>query len=82
MNIQEIIKELTAERDRIDDAIRLLTGIGSTTIAKRRGRPPGPVKKMVTPTPAKKKRTMSADGRKRIADAMRKRWAAKRKMAA
>jgi hypothetical protein len=61
----------------------------------RRGRPKGSknsVKKATAKTPAttakvaapaaKGKRKLSAEGRKRIADAMKKRWAERRKQAA
>jgi hypothetical protein len=77
MDTEHIVALLIAERDRLSRAIDALQGP-----AKRRGRPPGPGKKpvvaatapsMTAPKPAK--RTMSAAGRKAIADAARRRWA-------
>jgi hypothetical protein len=77
MNIAEVVGQLRAERDRLDAAIQALEGIGGGTSApgERRGRPPGNTNKP-TGIAVVKRRTMSADARKRIAAAMRKRWAA------
>jgi len=69
MTIDSIVAELRREKDRIESAIASLLG---TKAPKRRGRPLG---KATT----KRKRTMSAAARKRISEAMKKRWAAKRK---
>jgi hypothetical protein len=67
MNQQDILSALDAEIARLQSARSILAGTGSTT---RRGRP----RTFTSPT-APKKRTMSAAGRKRIAEAQRKRWA-------
>jgi|SRR5277367_2715941 len=74
MQTEQIVALLVAERNRLDAAIQALQGP-----VKRRGRPPG--KKASAPAstasaPVKRKRTMSAVGRKAIADAARRRWAA------
>ena len=71
--IDRIIESLKSERDRIDDAIRALEGGGRTsTNTGRIGRPRG--------------HRMSAATRKRMSDAMKRRWASgqmgKRKKAA
>jgi len=66
MSKEEILALLFAERDKLNRTIEALDG------PKRRGRPPGPR----TVAPAKRKRTLSAAGRKAIAEAARKRWAA------
>jgi hypothetical protein len=63
MDIHNIVSELRAERNRLDQAISTLEGL--TTSAPRRGRPPKGVKR----------RTMSAAARKRISAAMKQRWA-------
>src|SRR5208337_3051570 len=70
MDIQTIVSDLRAERNRIDRAISALEGLTSSS-SPRRGRPPR-AKQAVRPG---KKRRMSASARKRISDAMRKRWA-------
>ena len=77
MNVEEILRQLKQERDRLDTAIRALEGgHGTGIISSRRGRPPGSTTKAAA---AKGPRTMSAAARKRIANAMRKRWAAAKK---
>ena len=77
MNVDEILRQLKQERDRLDTAIRALGGgDGTGSFPRRRGRPPGSTTKA---TPRKGRRTMSSAARKRIADAMRKRWAAAKK---
>jgi hypothetical protein len=74
MHIEQIVALLIAERDRLDAAIEALQGP-----VKRRGRPPG--KKASAPKPSApasvaRKRKISAAGRKAMADAAKKRWAA------
>jgi hypothetical protein len=67
MDIQTIVSDLKAERNRIDQAISALEGLTST--APRRGRPP-----KVTSTGGNRRR-MSPAARKRISEAMKQRWA-------
>jgi len=67
MDIQSIVSDLRAERNRIDQAISALEGL--TSPAPRRGRPP-----KSTSTGGKRRR-MSAAARKRISEAMKQRWA-------
>jgi hypothetical protein len=77
MSTEHIVALLIAERDRLSRAIDALQGP-----TKRRGRRPGAGKKPVTvttpastPAPVARKRTMSAAGRKAIAEGARRRWA-------
>jgi hypothetical protein len=76
-----------------DTATRLLAqlGLGEPSIPSRRGRKPGSKNKatagdaapaVTRGRPAKKKRTMSAEARARIAAAQRARWARQRKASA
>lgn len=74
MEISRIITEIDAEISKLQQARALLSG--GTTASVGRGRPKGSKN-----SPAKTKRKLSPEGRKRIADAMRKRWADKRKAA-
>jgi hypothetical protein len=67
MNTQDILSAIDAEIARLQSARSFLAGAAST---KRRGRP-----RTSGSLAAPKKRTMSAAGRKRIAEAQRKRWA-------
>ena len=80
MNVTEIVRQLRDERSRLEAAIQALEGVGSGMSApiKRRGRPPGTTNKP-TAGGAKKRRGMSTAARKRIAEAMRNRWAAAKK---
>ena len=79
MNLNEIVQQLRAERDKLDAAIQVLEGVSGASAPKRRGRPPGSTNKQSTAGAPKKRRTMSAAARKRIAEGMRKRWAAAKK---
>jgi hypothetical protein len=63
MNIDEVVQQLNQQRSRLNAAIQALEG------TNRRGRPPG----------STKRRTMSAAARKRISQAMKKRWATLKK---
>ena len=79
MNVTEIVRQLRDERSKLDAAIQALEGLGgSSAPIKRRGRPPGTANKPPAGGPTKG-RGMSAAARKRIAEAMRKRWAAAKK---
>ena len=69
MDTAAIIAELEAQRDRLNDAIGALQG--ST---RRRGR--GRIS--ASPTNGRR-RHLSAAARKRIGEAMKKRWAARKK---
>jgi len=67
MNTRDILSAIDAEIARLQSARSLFVGTASD---KRRGRPPASHS-----AGAPKKRTLSAAGRKRIAEAQRKRWA-------
>jgi len=75
--ISDLVAQIDAEISKLQQARALLSG--GTTATVGRGRPKGS-KNSVKATTAKKvaKRTLSPEGRKRIADAMKKRWAARR----
>jgi len=73
MGIDSILAEIDAEIARLTQARALLASMGSATPAATKV-------KAATKTAKKagKKRTLSPEARKRIADAQRKRWAAQR----
>lgn len=78
MQVSEILAEIDKEIARLQQVRSLLAG--EATGAKR-GRP----KKIATITAVKapaKKRKLTPEGRKRIADAMKRRWAERRKQQA
>lgn len=80
MKVEEILAGIDQEIARLQQARNLLAGD-----LPRRGRPKGSTSaKKATKTasaakPGRRKRRLSAEGRKRIADAMRKRWAERKK---
>ncbi len=82
--MNDVIAQIDAEISRLQQARALLGG--TTQVAKAgRGRPKGS-KNVATVTasaaPTKGKRKLSPEGRKAIADAMKRRWAEKRKQSA
>ena len=85
MALSGIIAEIDAEIAKLQQARTVLAGATAGSVG--RGRPKGSKNvKAVKPTQivAKKasKRKLSPEGRKRIADAMKKRWADRRKQLA
>ena len=67
-HLESVIAQLEQQGAVIDRALEALRRIGGAGPVKRRGRPPG-----------KKTGGMSAEGRARIGEAQRKRWAAKKR---
>ncbi len=80
MDFNRVVNEIDAEISRLQQARALLTGESS----KRGPGRPKAAKSSQKPTVTaakgtKRKRRLSPEGRKRIADAMRKRWAERKK---
>ena len=71
-----IADQLTQIRDTANDYLRQLTGSDAAATRGRRGRPAG---QSSAAGRGRKKRTMSAEARERIAEAQRRRWAKHRK---
>jgi hypothetical protein len=78
MDVSKILEELDAEITRLQEARSALVSISGTqvTVTKRRGRPKGSTN---APKPVKRPRKLTAEGRKRIAEAQQRRWAEARK---
>lgn len=80
MKVEDILAGIDQEITRLQQARNLLAGD-----LPRRGRPKGSTsakkaaKTASKATPSRRKRRLSAEGRKRIAEAMRKRWAERKK---
>jgi hypothetical protein len=72
MNLDTIISELKAERDRINQAIAALEGVGN----RRRS-----TSRTTLPLAQQRKRRgrMSAAARKRMSEQMKKRWAERKR---
>ncbi len=77
MEVKEILAELDQEIARLQQARALLAG----EIVKKKT---GPKKKvaLVAAKSAPKKRKLTPEGRKAIAEAMKRRWAERKKLAA
>ena len=75
MEIDRIVADLKKERDRLISAITALVGAGSAATG-RRGRPA-----VAKPGATKTKRHggITKEGRKRLSELMKKRWAERRK---
>ena len=78
MEVSRIISEIDAQISKLQQARELLSGT-VTTSSKGPGRPKGSKNaKAAAKTAAPSKRRLSPEGRKRIADAMKRRWAERR----
>ena len=79
MDVKKILAEIDGEIARLQQIRTALAGIGEVSTGKRRGRPKGSTNVAKAAKPAKRKRNLSPEGRKRIAEAMKRRWAERRK---
>jgi hypothetical protein len=75
LDLARIVADLKKERDRIHRAIAALEGLGSPKPAVRQG---GPAPGKSAPT-TQKRGQLTPEGRKRLSDLMKKRWAERRK---
>jgi len=84
VEVSRIIAEIDGQIAKLQQARALLAG-GASTPRAGRGRPKGSknaaTAKETAAAPTGSKRKLSSEGRKRIADAMKKRWAERRKQA-
>ena len=87
MDVTQILSAIDAEIARLQqarEAVAALNGASPVPTQPRRGRPKGS-KNAVVAAPApetatrKRKRNLSPEGRKRIQEAMQRRWAERRK---
>jgi hypothetical protein len=82
MDVSKILSEIDAEIARLQQARSAIVGLSGgavATVKAKRGRPKGSVNAVKPAAPAKRKRNLSPEGRKRIQEAMKKRWADRRK---
>jgi len=81
MDVLKMIAELQSERAAIEEALVVLERLAKTR-GKRRGRPPtwmAAIRGAAAQDSGTRTRVLSAETRKRMAEAQRKRWAAYRK---
>ena len=71
MQILQVLAQLQAERDRIQAAINALSALGA----------PGTSGTVTTTNSRRKRRAMSAEAHRKISEAQKKRWAARKKAA-
>jgi hypothetical protein len=87
MDIFKILEELRQERQQLDEAIVVLERLVSSGGGKRRGRPPAWLKRAgaavgASTVPVGKvssRKKFSAETRKKMAEAQKKRWDARQK---
>jgi hypothetical protein len=80
--MDQILSSIDAEIAKLQEAKRLLSGSPDLLPAVvRRGRPKSSTKAASDPASAQPRRVMSAEGRARIAEAQRKRHAARKRAA-
>lgn len=73
MEVSRIIAEIDAQIQKLQQARELLSGLSNVGSSKGPGRPKG------SKNAGGKKRKLSPEGRKRIQEAMKRRWAERRK---
>lgn len=83
MDVSRILSEIDAEISRLQQAREALTAISgvatAAVVAPRRGRPPKNSVAAEAKAPVtRRQRNLTPEGRKRIADAMKRRWAERR----
>lgn len=76
MDLNRLVREIDSEIARLQQARALLTG---ETTRRGPGRPKVAATKATAGAGGRRKRRLSPEGRKRIADAMKKRWAERKK---
>jgi hypothetical protein len=79
VEVSRIIAEIDAQISKLQQARALLAGTTAPIARAGRGRPKGSKNTAAAPAAAPRKRKLSPEGRKRIAEAMKKRWAERRK---
>jgi hypothetical protein len=84
MAVSEILASIDREIAQLQKARAALAGASAPTAKKKVGRPRKSAAAVpAAPKPAKKKkRKLSPEGRKRIAEAVKRRWTAQKKSAA
>jgi hypothetical protein len=82
MDIHRMLADLRSEKERLEEAILTIERLAAGSMGRRRGRPPKWMTDAKTAAGTadapKKRRGFSAATRKRMAEAQRRRWAARK----
>jgi hypothetical protein len=78
MALKELLVLIDAEIARLEQAKSLLSQSAGLTDSPVRRKPGRPAKSTPAARPAEKKRNLSPEGRARIAEAVKRRWAAQK----
>ncbi|HET8635637.1 MAG TPA: hypothetical protein VFL96_02210 [Acidobacteriaceae bacterium] len=81
MQVSEILSEIDSEIARLQEARRLLAG-DSNGAATTRGRKPAAAAAAAAPKKRRRRRKLTPEGRKRLSEALKARWAERKKKAA
>lgn len=81
MGVAEILASIDREIALLQQARTLLGGAGAVAPKKQVGRPKKEAADVSAKPAKKKKRNLTPEGRKRIAEAVKRRWEAQRKAA-
>ena len=81
MQVSEILSEIDNEIARLQEARRLLAGESSGT-TRTRGRKPAAAAAATAPKKRRRRRKLTPEGRKRLSEALKARWAERKKKAA
>ena len=82
MDVTQILSAIDSEISRLQQARQAVAALdgASPVPARRRGRPKStPTPTVASAEPRKRKRNLSPEGRKRIQEAMKRRWAERNK---
>jgi hypothetical protein len=77
--VSNILAEIDREIAQLQHARTLLTGVPAPAVKRPVGRPPKAATLPPVKVGKKKKRNISPEGRKRIAEAVKRRWAEAKK---
>lgn len=77
LDVAKIVADLKSKRDQIDRAIEALEGSGPRHRAVKMSASASST--MLSATPGRKRGRLTAAGRKRLSEAMKRRWAERRK---
>ena len=77
MSLKDILAQIDTEIARLKQ-VKSLLGAADAAPLTRRGRPKKAAAMPAATKPAKKKRNLSPEGRARIAEAVKRRWAAQK----